>query len=82
MVVKLCDDVAMSFGGTFDPAYLVNLYSIGKISAEDNLRTSAGLSGYLAKELGLRSDRGYITFHDVKASDWGFQGTTFGTIFK
>jgi phenylpyruvate tautomerase len=77
MIVKVTDECVLSFAGTFDPAFNANLYSIGKISPEMNANTSAGLSEYFAKELGLPSDRGYIAFFDVEASNLGYKGATF-----
>jgi phenylpyruvate tautomerase len=77
MNVKVQDELALSIAGTFDPAFIVNIYSIGKISPEMNIATSAGLSEFLSKELGLPSDRGYICFHDMEASNIGFKGATF-----
>lgn len=77
MIVKLQDQLAMMFAGAWDPAFVVNIYSIGKISPEMNIATSAGFSEFLSKELGLPHDRGYICFHDMKASNIGYKGATF-----
>jgi phenylpyruvate tautomerase len=77
MIVKVQDDLTLTFAGTFDPAYVANIYCIGKISPEMNNNTSAGLSELLSKELGLPNDRGYICFFDMKASNIGYQGATF-----
>lgn len=77
MIVKITDDCALCFAGTFDPAFTANIYSIGKISPEMNTNTSAGLSEFLSKELGLPSDRGYIAFFDMKGSNMGYKGATF-----
>jgi phenylpyruvate tautomerase len=77
MIVKVVDDCALCFGGTFEPAYAASIYSIGKISPELNVTTSAAISQYLSKELGLPDDRGYIMFSDVKGSNFGYKGKTF-----
>ena len=77
MVVKVIDECALCFGGTFDPAYVASVYSIGKISPELNVNTSAGISQYLAKELGLPDDRGSIMFFDMKGSNFGYKGKTY-----
>jgi phenylpyruvate tautomerase len=77
MTVKIQDECVLTFGGTFDPAFIANIYSIGKISPEQNANTSAGLSEFLSKELGLPSDRGYISFFDMKGSNMGYKGKTF-----
>lgn len=77
MIVKVQDDCALSFGGTFDPAYGCAIYSIGRIDPDMNAKTSAGLSEFLLKELGLPNDRGYISFFDMKGSNMGYKGKTF-----
>jgi len=77
MIVKIQDELTLSFAGTFDPAFTVNIYSIGKITPEMNTNTSAGLAEFLEKELGLPSDRGYISFFDMKGTNMGFKGKTF-----
>jgi Macrophage migration inhibitory factor (MIF) len=51
--------------------------SIGKIDREMNVNTSKGLSEFFQEELGLPSDRGYISFHDMKGSNIGYKGATF-----
>ena len=77
MIVKIVDDCALSFAGTFDPAFTANIYSIGRISPEMNVKTSAGLSEFFSKELGLPNDRGYVAFFDMPASNIGYKGATF-----
>jgi len=77
MIVKIQDELTLTFAGTFDPAFTANIYSIGKIGPEMNANTSAGLAEFLEKELGLPSDRGYISFFDMKGTNMGFKGTTF-----
>jgi len=80
MIVKVQDECVLSFAGTFDPAYIVNIYSIGKINPQMNNNTSAEFSKFLTEEMGLPSDRGYIAFHDMKESDIGYKGATFETV--
>jgi len=77
MIVKVQDELTLSFAGTFDPAFTANIYSIGKITPEMNTNTSAGLAEFLEEELGLPSDRGYISFFDMKGTNMGFKGKTF-----
>lgn len=80
MIVKIQDECVLSFAGTFEPAFTANIYSIGKITPEMNANTSAGLSKFLSEEMGLPSDRGYIGFHDMKASNMGYKGDTFENV--
>jgi len=77
MIIKIIDDVCLTFAGTFDPAYTAVVYSIGKINPEMNANTSAGLNKFFVEEMGLPGDRGYIAFHDIKGSNMGYNGATF-----
>lgn len=77
MDVKIQDECCLCFAGSFDPAFIANIYSIGKITPEMNENTSAGLSKFFQEEMGLPNDRGYISFHDMKATNIGWKGATF-----
>ncbi|KAF9448885.1 Tautomerase/MIF [Macrolepiota fuliginosa MF-IS2] len=73
----------ITFGGTFDPAFTLKIFSLGNLSHDKNEQYSKTISEWLGKKLGLKNDRGYIVFIDPGNSYIGyvFQGTTFGTIF-
>jgi len=71
----------LTFGGTFDPAFLLVITSLDNINPEKNEAYSKDLFALLNKELGVRGDRGYITFYDPGRAYLGHQGTTFATIF-
>lgn len=77
IIVKIQDECILTFAGSFDPAFTASVYSIGRIDPEINAKTSAGLSEFFSKELGLPNDRGYIAFFDMAASNMGYQGKTF-----
>jgi phenylpyruvate tautomerase len=77
MIVKVQDECTLTFGGTFEPAFTAMIYSIGRITPQLNANTSAGLSKFFSKELGLPDDRGYIAFFDMAGSDMGYKGKTF-----
>jgi len=77
MIAHIKDEQVLTFAGTFEPAFTASIYSIGKITPEMNANTSAGLAEYFEKELGLPSDRGYISFYDMKGTNMGWKGTTF-----
>ena len=77
MIVNIRDDATLAFGGTYEPAYHAAIYSIGRITPEMNANTSSKLAEFFEKELGLPAHRGYITFFDVKGSDWGYNKETF-----
>jgi len=71
----------LSFGGTFDPAFLMHITSLGNINPEANQKYSSALFEYLWKTLGIPGDRGYITFYDPGNTFLGHAGTTFAKIF-
>ncbi|KAF8610713.1 Tautomerase/MIF [Ceratobasidium sp. AG-I] len=71
----------LTFGGTFDPAFLMHITSLGNINPEVNQTYSKALFDYLAKTLNIPGDRGYITFYDPGNAYLGHAGTTFETIF-
>lgn len=70
-------NAAMVFGGVDTPCVFAQLNSIGQISVDKNEKTSAVITGILVKHLNVSADRVYITFNDVKPSNWGFNGSTF-----
>uniref|UniRef100_A0A6G1SE08 L-dopachrome isomerase n=1 Tax=Aceria tosichella TaxID=561515 RepID=A0A6G1SE08_9ACAR len=67
----------LSFGGTDEPAALCDLTSIGALSVESNKKHSKALMNLLEKQLGVSSQRVYISFHNLNKADIGFSGTTF-----
>lgn len=81
MAVSYKYDETLSFGGTFDPAFVLSIGSLGNISPEKNVKYSKALFEYLRDKLGVEGDRGYITFNDPGNAYMGHEGTTFATIF-
>lgn len=65
-------------GGTTRPSALVDVRSIGGLSAAVNRELSRKISAALAEGLGIPADRVYLTFSDVKADHWGWNANTFG----
>ncbi|VDC03934.1 unnamed protein product [Peniophora sp. CBMAI 1063] len=71
----------LTFQGTFDPAFLLVVSTLGNLSPEKNEKYSKEFFDFFKEKLGISGDRGYITFYDPGNSNFGHQGTTFGTIF-
>lgn len=69
---------AILMSGTTGPAALVDLRSIGGLSATANRELARKISEELAESLGIPADRVYLTFSDVKADHWGWNAGTFG----
>ena len=70
----------MNFGGDSGPSAIVHLSSIGKIDRDTNKKTSAKLSDFFVKELGVDEKRLYINFHDLEKSNVGYMRTTFAEL--
>ncbi|KAH8100240.1 Tautomerase/MIF superfamily [Cristinia sonorae] len=71
----------LTFAGTFDPAFVLNIVSLGNINPEANLVYSQKLFAFFGEKLGVPGDRAYITFVDPGNSNIGFKSTHFGVIF-
>lgn len=67
----------LSFAGTFEPAFLLAITSLGNINPEANLRYSEAFFAFFKEKLGVTGDRGYITFYDPGNAFLGHEGTTF-----
>ncbi|XP_063368793.1 macrophage migration inhibitory factor-like [Cydia amplana] len=80
-VVSVHPDVMMSFSGTTAPCAIGNVMSIGALGVEQNKKHAKVLYELVEKELGVPSDRMYITFQDEPTGNVGFKGTTFHAIF-
>ncbi|KAH8114212.1 Tautomerase/MIF superfamily [Phellopilus nigrolimitatus] len=58
-------DEFLTFGGTFEPAFLLNVViSLGNINSQANIKYSKALFGFFGEKLGIKDDRGYISFID------------------
>jgi len=69
---------AMLMSGVGGDAAFVDIRSIGGLSADVNRKLSQKLCKLLSETLGVPQNRTYINFTDVDASDWGWNGSTFG----
>ncbi|KAI0027977.1 Tautomerase/MIF superfamily [Vararia minispora EC-137] len=66
----------LCFAGTFEPAFLLTVGSLGNINPENNVAFSKAFFEYLGRTLGVPDDRGYISFHDAGRANVGFKSTT------
>ncbi|KAI0087774.1 Tautomerase/MIF superfamily [Irpex rosettiformis] len=81
IVVSYTHQEFMAWHGTFDPAYLLSVVSLGNINPEANITYSKKFSDFFQTKLGAPSTRGYISLIDPGIENLGYSGTTFGTIF-
>ncbi|KAG7441477.1 Tautomerase/MIF [Guyanagaster necrorhizus] len=73
-------DESMIFGGTYDPAFTMNVLTVLGIPTEKNASFSQCFFEFFEKELGIPNDRGYIVFNDPGSDRLGYKGTTFNII--
>jgi len=78
-VVHIVPDQKMvGHGRTSDPCALVNIMSIGNLGADENIRISGQIQGFLEEQLAISKERNYIRFDDAPAKEVGWNGSTFG----
>ena len=68
-------DTKMTFAGSDEPCCFIKFKSIGSLTPS---RMSKSLCELIASRTNINADRIYIEFTDVKASNWGFNSSTFG----
>ena len=69
-------DMVMS--GKQGDAAFVDIRSIGGLSSGVNRKLSQQVCKLVTDSLGIHSDRVYLNFTDIKADNWGWNGSTFG----
>ena len=72
-MIKL--DNRMTFAGSDDPCCFMQVKSIGSLNPSSMSRSLCDL---IASKTNININRVYIEFIDVKSSNWGFNGSTFG----
>ena len=75
VMVRLFDQIPMYFDKDSDPACFIDIKSIGSI---DTSNMSALLSDFISEKLKIPISRTYICFENVEASNWAWNGSTFG----
>ena len=68
-------DSKMTFAGSDEPCCFIKVKSIGSLTPSS---MSKSLCELITSKTNINMDRIYIEFMDVKASNWGFNGSTFG----
>jgi phenylpyruvate tautomerase len=77
-VMVAASQAAMLMSGTARDAAFVDIRSIGGLNDEVNRKLSQQICKLLGDALGISPDRVYLNFTDVEASNWGWNGSTFG----
>ena len=68
-------DAKMTFSGSDEPCCFIKVKSIGSLTPSS---MSKSLCELIASNTNIKINRIYIEFIDVKATNWGFNGSTFG----
>ena len=68
-------DTQMTFAGTDEPCCFIKLKSIGSLVPS---LMSKSLCQLISSKTNIKTNRIYIEFIDVKATNWGFNNSTFG----
>ncbi len=74
VMAKLDDDCEMYFDDQ-EPCCFLEIKSIGSLSPSDMAKP---ISDFLYEKMGIPIDKIYISFEDVSASMWAWNGRTFG----
>ena len=68
----------MLMAGKPGDAAFVDIRGIGGLSGDVNRQLSQKLCRLLNEALGVPPDRIYLNFTEIKATNWGWKGNTFG----
>jgi phenylpyruvate tautomerase PptA (4-oxalocrotonate tautomerase family) len=74
VMAKLDDNCEMYFDGE-SPCCFLEIKSIGSLNPSE---MSKQLSNFVNEKMGIPLDKIYISFEDVSASMWAWNGRTFG----
>ena len=75
VMTMIQSDLQMTFAGTDEPCCFVKLKSIGALNPSIMSKSFCEL---IASKTNIKTNRIYIEFIDVEASQWGFNTSTFG----
>ena len=74
VMAKIDDNCQMYFGDK-SPSCFLEIKSIGSLNPSDMAKP---ISDFVYEKIGIPIDRIYISFEDVPASFWAWNGKTFG----
>lgn len=72
------ENAAMTMSGGPGPCALVTVKAIGGLNKSVNQAVASKVSQLIQKELGIPQNRIYITFEELAADHWAWEGKTFG----
>ena len=68
-------DAKMTFAGSDEPCCFIKVKSIGSLTPS---KMSKSLCELISSKTNINTNRIYIEFKDIKASNWGYNSSTFG----
>ena len=77
-IMVILEKADFMLGGETGMAAFVDVRGIGGISPEINKKLSAKICEILEERIAVSPNRVYLNFTDIPASNWGFNGSTFG----
>ena len=77
-VMATVSKMAPMMAGKPGPAAFADIRGIGGFTPAANKKVSQALCALLKENLQIPPDRVYMTFTDIPAANWGFNGGTFG----
>jgi phenylpyruvate tautomerase PptA (4-oxalocrotonate tautomerase family) len=77
-VMVSASQAAMRMSGNAGDAAFVDVRGIGGLTGDVNRKLSQKVCQLLHDSLGVPQNRIYLNFTDVEASNWGWDGNTFG----
>tara|TARA_Y100001978_G_C23639083_1_gene407383 strand:+ start:649 stop:1011 length:363 start_codon:yes stop_codon:yes gene_type:complete len=75
VMVRLFDQMSMYFDSEQSPSCFIDLKSIGSLNPSP---MSKEISIFMSNQLGIHVNRIYICFENIEASNWAWNGETFG----
>ena len=75
VMIRLFDKTPMYFNLDQSPSCFINLKSIGSLNPTE---MSKEISNFISNQIGIPINRIYICFEDIDASNWSWNGKTFG----
>ena len=77
-VMVIVGQADMLMSGNLGATAFVDVRSIGGLTKDVNRELSQKVCKLLNDSLGVPEDRVYLSFTDVEASNWGWNGSMFG----
>ena len=75
VMAKIDDNCKMYFEDCKKPSCFLEIKSLGSLNTSE---MGKPISDFVYEKMGIPIDRIYISFHDVPASLWAWNGRTFG----